>query len=137
MKDINRTKHTKILVTGGAGFIGANLSARLLQQGHEVRVLDNLQRRGAARNLEWLRSLPCSERLQFVRGDIGDEKAARKVVKGVGVVYHLAAQVAVTTSVQNPRGDFIDNAWGTFNMLEAARLSATQPIFVYASTNKV
>lgn len=124
----------KILITGGAGFIGCNWAARLMRDGHEVTVFDNLSRKGTAANLEWLKS---QGRLHFVRGDVRDAAAIAGAARGQNAIYHLAAQVAVTTSVANPREDFEINALGTFNVLEAARLAGTQPVVVYASTNKV
>ena len=126
------------LISGGAGFIGSNLAQRLLSQsGTRVRIFDNLSRAGVARNLEWLRSLPDSNRLEIVQGDVRDAKAVRDAVRGVTEIYHLAAQVAVTTSVDDPGTDFEINAGGTFNMLEAARRSGRRPFFLYTSTNKV
>ncbi len=124
----------KILITGGAGFIGCNWAARLMREGHDVTVFDNLSRKGTPANLEWLRS---QGELNFIRGDVRDAAALTEAAKGHHAIYHLAAQVAVTTSVLNPREDFEINALGTFNMLEAARAAGTQPMVVYASTNKV
>jgi CDP-paratose 2-epimerase len=124
----------KVLITGGAGFIGCNWAARLMREGHEVTVFDNLSRKGTQANLDWLKS---QGELSFVYGDVRDAAALEQAAKGHQAIYHLAAQVAVTTSVINPREDFEINALGTFNVLEAARLADTQPIVVYASTNKV
>jgi len=125
-----------ILITGGAGFIGCNLAHALLQDGQPVRVFDNLSRRGTERNLAWLQEQH-PDGLEFVRGDVRDFAAVREAVRGAGVIYHLAAQVAVTTSVTDPRGDFEVNALGTLNVLEAARLAGRQPMVVFTSTNKV
>ncbi|MBM4423098.1 MAG: NAD-dependent epimerase/dehydratase family protein [Chloroflexi bacterium] len=130
----------KVLITGGAGFIGCNWAARLLRGGHEVTVFDNLSRKGAAANLEWLRAQRAQKsqgKLHFVRGDVRDAAAMAEAAKGQKAIYHLAAQVAVTTSVTDPREDFEINALGTFNVLEAARAAGTQPMVAYASTNKV
>lgn len=124
----------KVLITGGAGFIGCNWAARLMREGHDVTIYDNLSRKGTASNLEWLRS---QGELNFVQADVRDGAALAQTVKGHDAIYHLAAQVAVTTSVVNPREDFEINALGTFNVLEAARLAGNQPLVVYASTNKV
>ena len=124
----------RVLITGGAGFIGCNWAARLMREGHDVTVYDNLSRKGTSANLDWLRS---QGELNFVHGDIRDAVALAEVAKGHHAIYHLAAQVAVTTSVANPREDFEINALGTFNVLEAARLSGMRPVVVYASTNKV
>ena len=127
-----------VLITGGAGFIGSNLAERLLSQPRtRVRIFDNLSRTGVARNLDWLRSLPTSPRLEIVEGDVRDAKSVRHAVRGASEIYHLAAQVAVTTSVEDPCTDFDINARGTFNVLEAARHSARRPFFLYTSTNKV
>ncbi len=126
-----------VLITGGAGFIGCNWAARLRRDGHTVTVLDNLSRKGTAANLAWLREQGAPGPLKFVQADVRDAAAVAEAAKGQNAIYHLAAQVAVTTSVINPREDFEINALGTFNVLEAARLAETQPVVVYASTNKV
>lgn len=130
-------KTNKILVTGGAGFIGSNLVNRLINQGHEVTIFDNLSRSGCDTNLEWLRSTHGVDSFRLVTGQIADFDAIRRAVVDMDRIYHLAGQVAVTTSVKNPRQDFEDNALGTFNVLEAARLAENDPIIVYSSTNKV
>jgi CDP-paratose 2-epimerase len=126
----------RALITGGAGFIGSNLAQRLVERGHQVTVYDDLSRHGATRNVDWLRRAYGS-RWTLLQADIRDFEALRVAVAGTDVVYHLASQVAVTTSVQEPRHDFEVNALGTFNVLEAARLSPTPPVVLYASTNKV
>jgi CDP-paratose 2-epimerase len=126
----------KALITGGAGFIGSNLARRLIGEGHRVTVYDNLSRPGADKNAGWLRA-ECGDGWTLLRADIRDFEALRQAAAGVDVIYHLASQVAVTTSVQDPRLDFEVNALGTFNVLEAARLSDQRPIVLYASTNKV
>lgn len=126
----------KITITGGAGFIGCNSADHFLRQGHDVVVFDNLSRVGTPANLAWLRQRH-PDSLTFIRGDIRDEQALSSAVTGADVVLHLASQVAVTTSVQDPRTDFTINALGTFNALEATRLHAPEAVFVYASTNKV
>lgn len=125
------------LITGGAGFIGSNLTARLLQQGHQVTIFDNLSRSGTDANLHWLRAQPKANNLTFIQADLRDAEALKKAALGKDAIFHLAGQVAVTTSVTNPRLDFEENALGTFNALEAARLSGRNPIFLYSSTNKV
>src|SRR5262245_208036 len=109
----------RILVTGGAGFVGANLTSSLLADGFDVIVFDALVRVGTQENLAWLRQ--CSKRLHVVQGDVRDFKAVRDIVSDVDVIYHLAGQVAVTSSVSDPRYDFETNALGTLNVLEAAR----------------
>lgn len=128
----------KILVTGGAGFIGTNLVNRLLEAGHSVTIYDNLSRCGVDRNLEWLRSQwDATGRMKVLVGDIRNRDVLDGATIGVNVVYHLAAQVAVTTSVSDPLQDFEVNARGTLNVLEAARHADSDPIVVFTSTNKV
>jgi CDP-paratose 2-epimerase len=125
------------LITGGAGFIGSNYVQRLLERGEKVTIYDNLSRAGARRNLEWLKQTFGERSFNVVIGDMRDASLIAESAKGFDVIVHLAGQVAVTTSVINPRDDFESNALGTFNVLEAARLSGRNPIFIYASTNKV
>lgn len=127
----------KTLITGGAGFVGVNAAQRYMQQGHDVVVLDNLSRKGTPENLEWLRG---QGGFTFEKIDIrnaADMNAVFARHKDTANVLHLAAQVAVTTSVTNPREDFEINALGTFNVLEALRTNDMKPNVVYASTNKV
>jgi CDP-paratose 2-epimerase len=126
-----------VLVTGGAGFIGANVADRHLRLGHDVTILDNLSRPGSASNLHWLREHR-QGRLAVVRGDVRDAGAVDAAIPDrVDRVYHLAAQVAVTASVDDPRADFEVNALGTLNVLEAVRRRAPGAVLIYASTNKV
>jgi CDP-paratose 2-epimerase len=125
-----------IFITGGAGFIGSNLAHHYLAQGHVVTVFDNLSRKGSDKNLAWLQSNHGSA-LKFVKGDVRDYAALADTVQGAERVFHMASQVAVTTSVVDPRTDFEINALGTFNVLEAVRASAPQAVVYYASTNKV
>lgn len=126
-----------MLITGGAGFIGITAAERFLRQGYSVTIFDNLSRRGVALNLTYLRS-QFPDKFVLVQDDIrtGIENL-KKLANEHDVVLHLAAQVAVTTSVTDPRTDFEINALGTFNVLEAVRLSDRKPILLYASTNKV
>ena len=127
----------KWIVTGGAGFIGCNTVKRLLDLGYDVVLIDDLSRTGAQMNLEWLRS---KGHFDFVKQDIRDFAGLCDSISrhsDVDVVLHLAAQVAVTTSIVDPRKDFEINALGTFNLLEALRQSKGDPTFLYASTNKV
>jgi CDP-paratose 2-epimerase len=126
----------KLLITGGAGFIGCNLAAHFIRAGHEVTLFDNFSRRGSEANRAWLRETLVNG-FAVVRGDIRDAEAVRRAAQGQEAVFHLAGQVAVTTSVLDPREDFEVNALGTFNVLEAARTSGRNPLFFYASTNKV
>ena len=125
------------LVTGGAGFIGSNYVHRLLSRGEQVIIYDNLTRAGAPRNLRWLEETSGANAFRLVVGDVRDAESLATWTRQADVVVHLASQVAVTTSVLNPREDFEINALGTLNVLEAARLSGRRPIILYASTNKV
>jgi CDP-paratose 2-epimerase len=127
----------KFLVTGGSGFIGSNYVSRLITRGEDVTIFDNLSRAGSRRNLEWLRKNHGDKSFNLIIGDVRDARAIQDAARNKNVVIHLAAQVAVTTSVTNPREDFEINANGTFNTLEAARLSNQKPVFIYSSTNKV
>lgn len=126
----------RVLITGGAGFVGSNLGDALLGNGHDVTVYDSLSRPGADTNLAWLRSRHGS-RLRFIGSDVRDADALRHAARDIDVIYHLAGQVAVTTSVDDPRTDFEVNALGTLNVLEAARTGGKRPIVVFTSTNKV
>ena len=127
-----------ILITGGAGFIGINLAARQVEAGRHVTVLDDFSRRGSDLNAEWLRQQYPTPRLRIVRADVrSDRDILNREVGRADTVFHLAAQVAVTLSVTDPRHDFEVNALGTFNVLDAARRCPTPPVVVYASTNKV
>jgi CDP-paratose 2-epimerase len=125
------------LITGGAGFIGTNAAHRLLRQGRQVIIYDNLSRPGTRFNLGWLREQHGDAALRLVIGDVRDPMVLADAVADADVIYHLAGQVAVTTSISQPREDFESNALGTFNLLEAARQSRRNPIVLYASTNKV
>lgn len=124
------------LITGGAGFIGSNLADALAAEGWVVWIFDLLARPGVERNLAWLQERH-GGRIRFVRGDIRDFPAVAEVVRQAEVIFHLAAQVAVTTSLIDPRTDFEINALGTLNVLEAARQARHRPIILYTSTNKV
>jgi CDP-paratose 2-epimerase len=125
------------LVTGGAGFIGSNYVHRLVKCGEKVTIYDNLSRGGAPRNLEWLKQEFGDNAFDVIVGDVREADRITEAAKSADVIVHLAGQVAVTTSVINPRDDFESNAFGTFNVMEAARLSGKNPIVIYASTNKV
>jgi CDP-paratose 2-epimerase len=124
------------LITGGAGFVGANLAHRLLSQGQRVLVFDNLSRPGVERNLEWLEQNHAAG-LEVMVADIRDAAAVERAVAKAGHVFHFAAQVAVTTSLADPREDFAINALGTLNVLEAARAQRVPPSVLVTSTNKV
>ena len=129
------TRH--YLITGGAGFIGSNYAHRLIQRGERVTIYDNLSRGGAARNIVWLKDRFGEKGFKLIVGDLRSAGLLAESAKDADVIVHLAGQVTVTNSVTNPREDFESNALGTFNALEAARLSGRNPIFLYASTNKV
>jgi CDP-paratose 2-epimerase len=124
------------LVTGGCGFVGSALTAELLRRGASVLVFDNLSRVGGTQNLEWLRSLGPVE---FSHGDSRNVSDVAEVFRGrdIGCVFHLAGQVAMTTSLREPRKDFETNVVGTINILEAVRNFSPEATVVYASSNKV
>jgi CDP-paratose 2-epimerase len=127
----------KWIITGGAGFIGCHAASRFHQAGDKVIVVDNMSRRGADANVAWLREQGLTD---IITADIRDKDAMQAVVHAhadADAVLHLAAQVAVTTSVVDPRADFDTNALGTFNVLEAVRLAGGKPAVLYSSTNKV
>jgi CDP-paratose 2-epimerase len=126
----------RLLVTGGCGFVGSNLAERALREGFEVAVFDNLQQAGSAGNLSWL--LETGLRT-FFHGDIRSSHDVERVMADFrpGAVFHLAGQVAMTTSIENPRRDFEINALGALNVLEAVRRCAPESPVLYSSTNKV
>ncbi len=126
----------KLLITGGCGFLGSNLAAHALTQGIDLCVFDNLYRQGSLSNLEWLRDKGAFE---FVHGDIRNGNDVQHVVARMkpDVIFHLAGQVAMTTSIADPRMDFEVNALGTLNLLEAVRAHASDAVVIYSSTNKV
>jgi CDP-paratose 2-epimerase len=124
------------LITGGAGFVGTNTADRLLRAGRRVRILDDLSRPGVERNLRWLERTHGS-RLEVVLGDVRDEAVVDASVRGVSEIFHFAAQVAVTTSLDEPMHDAAVNLHGTLALLEAARRHAPRAPFVFTSTNKV
>jgi CDP-paratose 2-epimerase len=124
------------VVTGGAGFIGANLADALLTGGEEVLILDNLSRAGVEDNLSWLVERH-GARVHFVPADLRQESGLAEVVADASSVFHLAAQTAVTTSLARPVDDFEVNARGTVNLLEAVRATGRAVPVVFAGTNKV
>lgn len=126
----------RVLITGGAGFLGVNAAIHLIKEGWEVTVLDNLSRPGTERNLKWLITR-YPHRVTFVKEDVRNAGALWEHVKNQDAILHLAGQVAVTTSLVDPATDFEVNAFGTLNLLEAVRLHNPEAPFLFSSTNKV
>ncbi len=126
----------KYLITGGCGFIGCNLAAEVLKRNEELVVFDNLFRYGATMNLDWLRS---AGKFRFYASDIRNYNDVETVIKNEkpDVIFHLAGQVAMTTSLENPRLDFETNTIGTHNLLECVRKHKPGCTVIYSSTNKV
>lgn len=126
----------KYLITGGCGFIGSNLASEVIKRKEELIVLDNLFRTGSEKNLEWLKTLG---KFKFYNRDIRNYNDVENVVKKYkpDIIFHLAGQVAMTTSIEDPRLDFEVNALGTHNLLEAVRKYSNESIILYSSTNKV
>lgn len=125
-----------VLITGGCGFIGTNLTLDRVSRGDRVRVLDDCSRPGVERNRDFL-DREYGDTVDIVEGDVRDATLVARLAAEADVIFHLAAQVAVTGSVLEPRADFEVNAAGTLNVLEGARLATRRPAVVYASTNKV
>ena len=128
-----------VLIFGGAGFIGSNLAAHLLEHTDaRIHVFDNLSRSGARHNLRWLQQQAAGTgRFEFTRADVREVSEVNRAVRFATEIYHFAAQVAVTNSLNDPRHDFDVNLGGTFNILEAARASGRRPFLLFTSTNKV
>ncbi len=126
----------RLIVTGGCGFLGSNLAAHALRQGDEVILFDNLSRVGATENLAWLRQQGSP---RFIHGDIRNREEVARLVRdhSPDTIFHLAGQVAMTTSIASPTLDFEINALGTLNLLEAVRHHAPRAAILYSSTNKV
>jgi CDP-paratose 2-epimerase len=125
-----------VLITGGAGFVGTNLADRLLREGHRVTVLDDLSRAGVRHNLAWIKERH-GDRLRVLIADVADRGALRKGLRGASRVFHLAAQVAVTTSLVDPEHDAHANLTGTLAVLEEMRRLDNPPTLLFTSTNKV
>ena len=125
-----------ILITGGCGFLGSNLASNALKQGYQLTIFDNLCREGSRENLKWLST---QGRFTFIHGDIRNAHDVTRMISTnpPDAVFHLAGQVAMTTSIANPRIDFETNVLGSFNLLEAVRLYAPHAAVIYSSTNKV
>lgn len=127
----------RVFITGGAGFIGINLSSYFLDQNYEVEIFDNFSRVGSKDNLNWIKKRDKKGKLYVGEGDL---KEFGKLKKGIGkadAIFHLAGQVAVTSSLADPRRDFEENLLGTLNVLEAARICGHKPAVIFSSTNKV
>lgn len=126
----------KLLITGGCGFLGSNLAIDAMERGDELLIFDNLSRNGSRTNLEWLQE---HGQFTFVHGDIRNANDVARTVESFkpDTIFHLAGQVAMTTSIANPRMDFEINVLGTFNLLDAVRHHAANATIVYSSTNKV
>lgn len=126
----------RYLITGGCGFLGSNLASEVIQRGDELIVFDNLSRQGAVSNLEWLRGQGA---FKFYHADIRIPNDVNRVIEEVkpDYIFHLAGQVAMTTSIANPRLDFETNAYGSFNIIDAVRRFSPYSSILYSSTNKV
>ena len=126
----------KYLITGGCGFLGSNIASKVLEQGDELIVFDSLYRFGSYQNKEWLET---QGEFTFIHGDIRNANDVERTVKThkPDVIYHLAGQVAMTTSIDDPRMDFEINVGGSFNLLNAVRLYSPNSAIIYSSTNKV
>ena len=126
----------KVLINGGCGFLGSNLASYGIEHGYDITVFDNLSRLGSAANLEWLRSLGD---FRFIHGDTRNKNDVETVIKNgcFDAVFHLAGQVAMTTSIENPYKDFEINTLGTFNVLDSIRKYSPETAILFSSTNKV
>lgn len=125
----------KVLITGGAGFIGTNLALSFTKKQNQITILDNFSRRGSKINAQYLSRHWSS--INVIKADVRNFNSIKQYVEKNEIIFDLAGQVAVTKSIENPREDFESNLLGTFNILEAARLSRHKPIIIYSSTNKV
>ncbi|MHB9292359.1 NAD-dependent epimerase/dehydratase family protein [Hollandina sp. SP2] len=126
----------KYLITGGCGFVGSNLAVEVLKRREELCILDNLYRYGSSTNLEWLRQQGDFTYYQFDIRNIDDVEMVIQQVKP-DYIFHLAGQVAMTTSIANPRLDYEINTLGTFNLLDSVRKYAPESVIMYSSSNKV
>ncbi|SKA08795.1 GDP-mannose 4,6-dehydratase [Selenihalanaerobacter shriftii] len=126
----------KTLITGGCGFLGSNLASYALDNKYDLYILDNFYREGSAKNLEWLNE---QGEFRFIHGDIRNKNDIERIIKQIkpDVIFHLAGQVAMTTSLDNPQMDFEVNVQGSINVLEAVRKHSPESIVIYSSTNKV
>jgi len=130
----------KVLITGGCGFLGSNLASSFLAIGAEVTVIDALYRKGSSQNLHWLEKQSNNHQFHFAQLDVADYESVKSVFLRFGpfdYVCHVAGQVAMTTSLEDPRRDLQTNVLGTFNILEAVRFFSPESLVAYSSTNKV
>jgi CDP-paratose 2-epimerase len=130
----------KILITGGCGFLGSNLASSFLKDGEEVVIIDALFRKGSKDNLDWLEGQAGKQQLHFIQADVANSDAVGAVFRRhapFDYVCHVAGQVAMTTSLQDPMRDLQTNVLGTFNVLEAVRALSPEALVAYSSTNKV
>ena len=130
----------KVLITGGCGFLGSNISAKYLKDKHEVIVFDSLFRKGSCDNLKWLENISNKDQFKFLQIDISDRENVKSAFRRFGpfdYICHFAGQVAMTTSIKEPYRDLMTNVVGTFNLLEACREFSPDAFFAYSSTNKV
>ena len=126
----------KYLITGGCGFLGSNLALEVLSRDEELYIFDNLYRESSYKNLEWLKR---KRKFKFIHADIRNLNDVENTIKSIkpDVIFHLAGQVAMTTSLENPRMDFEVNTLGSLNILESVRNYSPDSIIIYSSTNKV
>ena len=126
----------KYLITGGCGFLGSNIASEIIKLGYDLVVFDSLYRYGSVQNLEWLKK---QGEFEFIHGDIRNTNDVERIIKlhQPDVIYHLAGQVAMTTSIADPRMDFEVNVGGSFNLLNAVRLYSPDSTVIYSSSNKV
>ncbi|MDC0933636.1 GDP-mannose 4,6-dehydratase [Arcobacteraceae bacterium] len=126
----------KYLITGGCGFLGSNIASKILEQGDELVVFDSLYRFGSYQNKEWLET---QGDFIFIHGDIRNTNDVERTIMTYkpDIIYHLAGQVAMTTSISDPRMDMEVNVGGSFNLLNAVRLYSPDSAIIYSSTNKV
>lgn len=125
----------KLLITGGCGFLGSNLASFAINQKYNLTIFDNLSRFGSSENLIWLKS---QGEFNFIQGDIRNKNDVESLIRqGFDVIFHLAGQVAMTTSIENPAKDFEINAFGTLNVLDSVRKYCKNAVIIYSSTNKV
>lgn len=136
MKTQKPKDNKAVLITGGAGFIGTNVATRLIEEGNQVIIYDNFSREGVERNFHWLKER-YGAAVRMVEADVLDEERLSAAVSASTRIFHFAAQVAVTTSLDDPMSDFATNAKGTLNLLEAVRKTGRTIPILYTSTNKV